>query len=229
MKKEFIQVEPSMIAADWGNMAEDARLSVDAGAEILHLDVMDGHFVPNLAIGPDLVAAIRRNVSKSVKLDVHLMIYQPENYIERFVKAGADEITIHLEATEEIAHALKYIKTCGCEAGLAVKPGTSETLLLPYLGEVDKILIMTVEPGFGGQAFMADMLEKVTFIREEMEKLGLKKDIQVDGGINFETGAASVAAGANRLVTGSHFFKQPNRKEGVDKYNKLRAHWKYTV
>ena len=221
MKKEYIQIEPSLISADWARMGEEAKSCIDAGAEILHLDVMDGHFVPNLTMGPQMVAAIRKAVPTAI-LDVHLMIYNPDNYVEKFIEAGADEVTFHLEATEEIEHVLKYIRTCGKQAGLAIKPETTETILLKYLDQVDKILIMTVEPGFGGQKFMEKMLEKVKFIRENAGKLNIPIDIQVDGGINYETGKKSIKAGANRLVTGTHFFHQPNRKEAMQTYNELR-------
>ncbi len=219
--KEFIEIEPSMIAADWARMGEEAKSCFDAGAKILHLDVMDGHFVPNLTMGPAMVRAIRRAVPEMI-LDVHLMIYNPDDYVEKFIEAGADEITFHLEATEEVEHVLHYIRTCGKRGGLAIKPETTETLLLKYLDKADKVLIMTVEPGFGGQQFLSDMLEKVSFIRNSAEKLGLTIDIQVDGGINYDTGRKSIEAGANRLVTGTHFFEQPDRKEAMRKYNALR-------
>lgn len=219
--KEFIYMEPSMIAADWARMGEEARSCFEAGAEILHLDVMDGHFVPNLTMGPALVAAIRKAVPKAI-LDVHLMIYNPDDYVEKFIEAGADEITFHLEATEEVEHVLNFIRVCGKKSGLAIRPETTETLLLKYLDIADKFLIMTVEPGFGGQAFMPEMLDKVKFLRDSAKKLGIEIDIQVDGGIDYETGRQSIEAGANRLVTGTHFFKQKDRREAVCKYNELR-------
>jgi ribulose-phosphate 3-epimerase len=220
--KETIYIEPSMIAADWSRMGEEAKSCFDAGIEILHLDVMDGHFVPNLTMGPALVAAIRRAVPKMI-LDVHLMIYNPDDYVERFIQAGADEITFHLEATEEVEHVLNYIRVAGKKAGLAIKPETTETLLLKYLDKADKFLIMTVEPGFGGQEFLPDMLDKVRFLRENATKLGIEIDIQVDGGINFDTGRKSIEAGANRLVTGTHFFKQKDLAKAVVQYNELRT------
>ena len=211
--KKRVYVEPSLIAADWGRMAEEARLCIEAGAEILHLDVMDGHFVPNLTMGPAMVEAIRKAVPTAI-LDVHLMLYNPDDYIEKFIRAGADEITFHLEATEEVEHNLRYIRTCGRKSGLAIKPDTSESLLVKYLDMADTILIMTVEPGFGGQKFMPDMLEKVRFIRGLTDKV----NIQVDGGITYETAKESVAAGANRLVSGTHFFKQSDRRVAVQRY-----------
>lgn len=209
-----------MIAADWGRLAEEAKLCRDAGIEILHLDVMDGHFVKNITMGPDIVAAIKKAVP-DVILDVHLMIYAPDEYIERFVSAGANEITIHLESTEEVEHCLSYIKRCQCSPGLAIKPETSETLVLKYLNLAEKILVMTVEPGFGGQKFISKMLEKVEFLRKKSDELELDLDIQVDGGIDYDTGKESIQKGANRLVAGTHFFKQADRKEAVSKYRSL--------
>jgi ribulose-phosphate 3-epimerase len=218
---EKVFFEPSMISADWARMGEEAKACVDAGAEILHLDVMDGHFVPNLTMGPQMVRAIRKAVPNAI-LDVHLMIYNPDDYIEKFLEAGADEITFHLEATEEVEHCLNYIQTAGKKAGIAVKPETTETILLKYLDKAEKILIMTVEPGFGGQAFMPDMLEKVKFLRQSAQKLSIDVDIQVDGGINYETAKLSLESGANRLVTGTHFFGETNKKTAISKYNELR-------
>lgn len=207
MSDSFYQLEPSMIAANWGALAEDAKRCESAGISMLHLDVMDGMFVKNLTMGPDIVSAIKQAVPNMI-LDVHLMIYQPENYIERFIEAGADEVTFHIEATEEIGYCLDYIQKANKKAGLAIKPGTSENLLLKYLDGVDKLLVMTVEPGFGGQSFMEDMLPKVQFLRKKAEENKFKIDIQVDGGVNLETGKKCVDAGANRLVCGSYFFKQ---------------------
>ncbi len=215
-----LKIEPSMIAADWARMGEEVKACARAGAKVLHLDVMDGHFVPNLTMGPAMVSAIRR-ASPELILDVHLMMYNPDGYIENFVAAGADEITFHLEATEEVEHLIEYIHKCGKKAGLAIKPETSVSLLLKYMDKVDKLLIMTVEPGFGGQEFMSDMLEKVQFLRETAQRLGISVDIQVDGGINYETGRLCVEAGANLLVTGTHFFIQPDRKEAFSKYMEL--------
>lgn len=225
MKENFIQLEPSMIAANWAKMGEESRRALEAGALILHLDVMDGHFVPNLTMGPDMVAAIKESVPNAI-LDVHLMIYSPDNYIEPFVRAGADEITFHLEATEEVEHVIDYIKKCNKKVGLAIKPETSETLLLKYLPILDKVLIMTVDPGFGGQAFQEEMLEKVFFIRQKADQMHLSLDIQVDGGIDFTSGEKSIRKGANRLVCGTHFFKQKDLKETILKYNALRKFYK---
>lgn len=221
MDKHFIHMEPSLIAADWARMGEEAALCQKAGVQILHLDVMDGHFVRNFTMGPDLVRAVKRSVPSMI-LDIHLMIYSPEEYIEPFVKAGANEITFHLEATEDLAYTIEYIRRCNCKAGLAIRPETSASLVLKYLEVLDKVLIMTVEPGFGGQAFLKKMLDKVKFIREAAERIGKKIDIQVDGGIDLTTGEESILAGANRLVCGTYFFNCSDRKDVVKKFNELR-------
>jgi len=224
MKKQTLQLElePSLIGGDLGNAVETARKAVDAGANILHLDVMDGHFVPNLTIGPDIIGSIRGKVPEDFILDVHLMIYNPDQYIEKYVEVGCQEITFHIEATEDVRHNLEYIRKCNCFSGIALKPATSVEMVLPYLKDVDKILIMTVEPGFGGQQFMSDMLEKVRILAAYRKKYDLNFDIQVDGGINFETGLESVKAGATRLVCGSFFYKQKDLKAAVDKFHSYR-------
>ena len=222
MTKEFIQVEPSLIGGRMGRVCDETISCVEAGAEMLHLDVMDGHFVPNFTMGPATVLEVRKVVTKEIFLDCHLMIYQPDAYIEKFIESGADGITFHLEATEDVEFTLDYIKKCGKRAGLAIKPETSVEMLFPYLGTADLFLIMTVQPGFGGQSFMPDMLEKVKLLRAAATRINLKPHIQVDGGIDYDTGKQSVEAGANLLVSGSHFFKQPDRKQAVEKYNSLR-------
>ena len=220
MQQDFYQLEPSMIAGNWAHIGREAIDCQNAEIKILHLDVMDGNFVPNLTMGPDMVLAIKKTVPHMV-LDVHLMIYSPERYIETFIESGADEITIHLEATEEIAHNLNYIRKCGRSAGLAIKPETSETLCLKYLDQVDKILIMTVHPGFGGQKFIKEMLGKVKFIREKANQEGFKIDIQVDGGINLETCKACLEAGANRFVVGTAFFTENDYKKIHNQFQML--------
>lgn len=221
MTRDFIQIEPSMISADWAEMGKEAKCLEEAGIEILHLDVMDGHFVPNLTMGAQMVRAIKRSVPRMI-LDVHLMIYRPDDYIEMFVQAGGDEITFHLEATEEVAHTIDYIRTCGKSPGLAIKPETSPTLVIPYLEQLDKVLVMTVEPGFGGQSFMPKMLKKVELLRQIAKERGLTLDIQVDGGIDLKTGKEAILAGANRLVTGTSFFQEKDRKKAANSFNTLK-------
>lgn len=222
MKKTILEFEPSLIGGDLGNPVQTAKDAVESGANILHLDVMDGHFVPNFTIGPDIIGKIRENVPEKFRLDVHLMIYNPDKFIEKFVEIGCEEITFHIEATEDIRYTLNYIQKCNRFAGLAIKPETSIDMIIPYLANIDKVLVMTVEPGFGGQVFLEEMLEKVKILYAYKKKNNFEFDIQVDGGINYETGRKSAEAGANRLVCGSFFYKQKNLKEVVEKFHSYR-------
>lgn len=231
MKDQFIKIYPSILAGDFGNLGQEARRLEEAGADAIHLDVMDGHFVPNITMGPQIVAAVNR--STDLFLDVHLMIYNPFDYVERFVEAGADRITFHFEATEDVEETLQYIRRCGIQAGLAFNPETSVSMIPKYLDKCDMILLMTVNPGFGGQEFIGDVLEKVKFTRDVCDKLTIRAggivpktksdshdnlppfDIQVDGGINQHNVRQCVEAGANIIVAGSSLFKELDLKQAI--------------
>jgi len=204
-----ILVAPSVLSADFGRLAEEIRRMEDAGADWIHLDVMDGHFVPNLTIGPQIVEALR-SVTK-LPLDTHLMIDDPETYAPQFISAGADRVTFHAEAAKDVAALCRLIHQKGAKAGVALRPQTELDLLEPALEEMDLALMMTVNPGFGGQAFMPEVLPKIEALRKKYGGL-----IQVDGGINDQTGGQTQSAGADVMVAGTYIFKAADAKQAID-------------
>ena len=211
----MIKISPSILACDFTRLGEEIESIRLAGAEMAHLDVMDGMFVTNISFGLPVIESIRKNTN--MVLDVHLMITEPERYIDRFIDAGADLVTFHVEATDCPDRCIEIIKSRGKRAAISVKPNTPIEAIYPYLDRCDMILVMTVEPGYGGQALIPECLEKVRKLRAEIDKRGIAVDIQVDGGINEGNAADAKAAGANVLVAGSAVFKHEDRKSAIDK------------
>ena len=211
-------IAPSLLSADFGRLAEEVRAVEAAGADMLHVDVMDGRFVPNITIGPLVVSAIRK--VSTAPLDVHLMIVEPERYIEEFAKAGADVITVHAEATPHLQRAVARIRELGKKAGVSLNPSTSLSAIEWVLTDVDLVLIMSVNPGFGGQAFLPSSLGKIELLRTQLTRAGLHVDIQVDGGIKADNVGEVVAAGANVIVSGSGIFGTPDYRKTVERMRK---------
>jgi len=210
----MIKISPSVLASDLSNLAAEVNEIERAGAEMVHLDVMDGVFVPNMSFGMPVIEALRKK--NGMVFDVHLMIVSPEKYAKRFIDAGADIVTFHYEACEDSSKLLDEIHAAGAKAAISIKPKTPAEAIFPLLDKCDMVLVMTVEPGFGGQSFMPDMMPKVKAIRDEITRRGLDIDIQVDGGINPETAKIAAAAGANVFVAGSSVFKASDRRAAID-------------
>jgi len=198
-------IAPSLLAADFTNLKSEIEKTQKAGVDVLHIDVMDGHFVPNISMGVPVLQSIRPITDQI--FDVHLMISHPLKYISSFVEAGADHITFHIESEDKAEQVIEKIKKHSITVGISLKPGTEPEILLPYFDKIDMVLIMTVEPGFGGQSFMSDMMSKVKFLREKITKTGRNVHIEVDGGIDQKNVGALVKSGANVVVAGTSVFK----------------------
>lgn len=207
-----ILVAPSLLAADFSDLRTELNKVESAGAELLHLDIMDAHFVPNLSYGPPVVASLRAHTS--MLFDAHLMLTHPSQYVEPFSKCGVEHITFHVECSEDTQYVIDSIKNAGCTVGLSVKPKTPIESIFPFLNQLDLVLIMSVEPGFGGQSFMPEVMDKVKILREISTRENLSFHIQVDGGVDAQTAPIVKAAGANVLVAGTAVFRYP---EGVSR------------
>lgn len=210
----MIKISPSVLACDFSKLGEEVESIRIAGAEMAHLDVMDGMFVTNISFGLPVIQSLRKHTS--IFFDVHLMIEKPERYIERFIDAGADLVTFHIEATDVPDECIEMIKKRGKKAAVSVKPNTPIEAIYPYLDRCDMILVMTVEPGYGGQALIPECIEKVRKLKAEIDRRGLDVDIQVDGGVNEKNAKDVKNAGANILVAGSAVFKYEDRKAAID-------------
>ena len=201
-----IKISPSILSADFGKLGSEIQNLEKAGADLIHIDVMDGHFVPNITIGPEVISKLRKHTS--LPFDVHLMISPVNYFIKNFAEAGADIITIHPEATNDLLDSIKKIKSFNKKVGISLNPETSIDKVLPFLNLIDLVLIMSVNPGFGGQKFIEETLQKVKALRREIDEKNLKTKIEIDGGINFENAKKVIKAGVDILVSGTTIFKE---------------------
>ena len=214
MKK--IKISPSILSSDFGQLSTEIKKIEDAGADMIHVDVMDGHFVPNITIGAPVVKALRKHTS--LPFDVHLMISPVHKYVKDFADAGADIITVHPEATDNLLQTIELIKSLGKKAGVSINPKTSLDSIFPVLHLIDLVLIMSVNPGFGGQKFMPEVLSKVKILRQKIDEENLEVEIEIDGGINFDTGKLAKEAGVDILVSGTTLFTgNDGLKENIKK------------
>ena len=214
MKK--IQISPSILSADFNQLGNEIKRLEEGGADLIHIDVMDGHFVPNLTIGPPVIKELKKNCS--ILFDVHLMISPVHKYIEAYSNAGADIITIHPEATEDLSASISKIKELKKKVGVSLNPETKVNIIKDYLSQIDLVLIMSVNPGFGGQKFMPEVLDKIKELKKIQKEQNIDFDIEIDGGINFENSKIAIEAGANILVSGTTIFKSNNGdiKKNID-------------
>ena len=211
-----IKISPSILSADFSKLGNEIQNLENAKADLIHIDVMDGHFVPNITIGPEVISKLRKYTT--LPFDVHLMISPVHNFIKNFADAGADIITVHPEATNDLLDTIKKIKSYGKKAGVSLNPKTSVDKVIPYLNSIDLVLVMSVNPGFGGQKFMEEVLEKVKILRNEIDSKKLKTQIEIDGGINFENAKMAKDAGVDILVSGTTIFKENggNLKKNIE-------------
>lgn len=215
----MIKVAPSILSADFSRLGDEIRRLEVARADWVHVDVMDGNFVPNITIGPVVIGHVRSITS--LPFDVHLMILNPERYVEPFVDAGSDIVTVHVEATEDVRATLQKIRSLGKKSGLSLNPETPFRKVEPYMNEIDLLVVMTVHPGFAGQAFMPEVLPKIREARNYVERERIDVDIEVDGGINAQTGKMAVGAGATVLAAGSALFRCPDLRKEIENWHRF--------